>query len=164
MENIARLRFKTPTEVQRRCLQPAIRQRKDLIGAAETGSGKTLAFGLPILHHILTSEDSGGGGAAGGEAPAVKDKRLSAVAILPTRELAVQVQNHISAVAQGTNIRVECVVGGMSVQKQHRLLNRGPRIVVGTPGRLFALLGLNKDAEQEKCEWLRTNLAGVRHL
>mmetsp|Transcript_21483 Transcript_21483/g.50075 ORF Transcript_21483/g.50075 Transcript_21483/m.50075 type:complete len:769 (-) Transcript_21483:86-2392(-) len=164
--NIAKLRFAKPTEVQRRCLHPAIRQRKDLIGAAETGSGKTLAFGLPILHHILTAEDPTGSAALQNEeASGQKTKSgLSAIAILPTRELAVQVKNHIAAAAQGTPIRCECVVGGMSVQKQHRLLNRGPRIVVGTPGRLFALLGLNKEAEQERCEWFRSNLAGLRHL
>eukprot|EP00450_Noctiluca_scintillans_P030035 CAMPEP_0194545262 /NCGR_PEP_ID=MMETSP0253-20130528/88896_1 /TAXON_ID=2966 /ORGANISM="Noctiluca scintillans" /LENGTH=709 /DNA_ID=CAMNT_0039392241 /DNA_START=22 /DNA_END=2147 /DNA_ORIENTATION=- len=155
MKNIMRLGFKSPTQVQARCLLPAVRQRKDMVGAAETGSGKTLAFALPILHHILE---------ALGSAKVVDDKKLTALAILPTRELAVQVRNHIEAVTRGTPVNVECMVGGMAVQKQHRLLKRRPQVVVGTPGRIFALLGLGSEADTEKCVWFREGLPGLRHL
>lgn len=167
LAGLARLGFSKPTEVQARCLRPGINQRKDLVGAAETGSGKTLAFGLPILQHTLAEVDI----TTGGEQSATSDqssstslRKLRALAVLPTRELAVQVKAHLNAVAQCTAIRTECVVGGMSVEKQKRLLRRMPEIVVGTPGRLFALLGLGKEPHLERCDWFRDGLRELRHL
>lgn len=174
LRNIARLGFEKPTGVQARCLTPAIRQRKDVVGAAETGSGKTLAFGLPILHHILNSLDSASPSSSSSKPkenagvstcetkPVYED--LKALAILPTRELAVQVRKHLNDAAEGTEVRTACVVGGMSLQKQSRLLSRRPAIVVGTPGRMSALLGLTKEAEFERCDWLINSLQGLRHL
>lgn len=173
---LSRLGFPKPTPVQARCLTPAVRQRKDIVAAAETGSGKTLAFGLPILHHILsgmesTSQEALGAGTASASStapaapvPSQADRLLSALIILPTRELAVQVQSHINNVAQCTTVRSECVVGGMSIHKQKRLLGRHPYIVVGTPGRIFALLGLGNEAEAEKMDWFRNGVAGLKHL
>lgn len=155
LANLFRLGFKSPTQVQAQCLTPAIRQRKDIVGAAETGSGKTLAFGLPILHHTLGALNANEADAGHG---------LRAIAILPTRELAVQVRRHFNDAAQGTSVRTECVVGGMSLEKQRRLLKRRPQIVIGTPGRMFALLGLGKEADNEQCEWLRDAVRGLRHL
>ena len=58
----------------------------------------------------------------------------------PTRELAVQVKNHIEAIAKYTDIKVVVIVGGMAVQKQIRLLDQAPEIVVATPGRLWDLI------------------------
>ncbi|CAE8705039.1 unnamed protein product, partial [Polarella glacialis] len=72
------------------------------------------------------------------------------------------VQAHINAVAAGTPVYAECVVGGMSSQKQKRLLRRHPAIVVGTPGRIFALLGFGE--EEDRCDWLKASLKGLRHL
>eukprot|EP00439_Symbiodinium_sp_Y106_P075638 s1551_g15.t1 len=71
-----------------RCLHPALRQRKDVVGAAETGSGKTLAFGLPILHHILSSASESQDVA--GTLAALSAEGPRALVLLPTRELAVQ--------------------------------------------------------------------------
>ncbi|CAE7478748.1 DDX24 [Symbiodinium microadriaticum] len=73
-----------------------------------------------------------------------------------------QVQSHLNAAAAATNLRTECLVGGMSTQKQKRLLKRRPGIVVGTPGRIYALLGMGEEAD--KCEWLRAGLKCLRHL
>eukprot|EP00933_Yihiella_yeosuensis_P007565 TRINITY_DN11264_c0_g1_i1.p1 TRINITY_DN11264_c0_g1~~TRINITY_DN11264_c0_g1_i1.p1 ORF type:complete len:784 (-),score=198.37 TRINITY_DN11264_c0_g1_i1:76-2427(-) len=168
---LSRLGFKAPTPVQARCLSPAIRQRKDVVGAAETGSGKTLAFGLPIIHHTLNAlgnltaggSSSSAAGGQDGEKPArPTHPGPKGLVILPTRELAVQVQAHINAVCQGTPIHAECLVGGMALLKQKRLLNRHPLIVVGTPGRIYALMGLGEEAD--KCEWLRNGMKCVRHL
>jgi len=164
LANMARLGFKGPTHIQARCLMPAIRQRKDLVGAAETGSGKTLAFGLPILHHTLQAYD-GQGGAAALDSPDASG--LRGLIILPTRELAVQVKDHLLAAAQATPIRVECVVGGMAIIKQKRLLGRRPQVVVGTPGRIFALLGLSGsagEAGEDRCDWFKDGLQELRHL
>lgn len=157
---LSRQGFKTPTPVQARCLHPALRQRKDVVGAAETGSGKTLAFGLPILHHILSSASESQDIA--GTLAALSAEGPRALVLLPTRELAVQVQSHLNAAAAATNLRTECLVGGMSTQKQKRLLKRRPGIVVGTPGRIYALLGMGEEAD--KCEWLRAGLKCLRHL
>jgi len=166
MDGIRRLDFHTPTDVQAQCLAPAIRQRKDIVAAAETGSGKTLAFGLPILHHTLCAIEAAGVEpvAAGQASVSAASHELRALVVLPTRELAVQVQGHINAVARGTTLHAECLVGGIFLKKQQRLLKRHPQVVVGTPGRMFALLGLGKDAEEERCDWLRESLRGVRHL
>ncbi|CAL5423502.1 unnamed protein product [Camellia sinensis] len=65
---------------------------------------------------------------------------LRALIITPTRELALQVTNHLNEVAKGTNFRVVPIVGGMSTEKQERLLKARPKIVVGTPGRLWELM------------------------
>ena len=176
--------FTDPTPIQNDCLNPAIKGRCDVIGAAETGSGKTLAFGLPILHRILTQRDEeanesasdsesesiekgkgvGGDGdanegAEGAEEKANEDdpfalildesgkagahagmkldrkrRALRALILAPTRELAMQVCDMLKAVAKHTDVDVVPVVGGMSVQKQERLLRRRPEVVVATPG------------------------------
>ncbi|KAL7175773.1 hypothetical protein ACSBR2_029378 [Camellia fascicularis] len=65
---------------------------------------------------------------------------LRALIITPTRELALQVTDHLKEVAKGTNFRVVPIVGGMSTEKQERLLKARPEIVVGTPGRLWELM------------------------
>ena len=184
------MKFTDPTPIQNDCLNPAIKGRCDVIGAAETGSGKTLAFGLPILHRILTQRDEeadesasdsesesiekgkGGGGdgdanegAEGAEEKANEDdpfalildesgkagahagmkldrkrRALRALILAPTRELAMQVCDMLKAVAKHTDVDVVPVVGGMSLQKQERLLRRRPEIVVATPGRLWELM------------------------
>lgn len=143
MESIYRLRFKTPTPIQKACIPPAAHQGKDVIGAAETGSGKTLAFGLPILQRLLEEQEKANNLVVEkGEAVEKNSPRslLRALIITPTRELALQVTDHLKAVAKGTNTRVVPIVGGMSTEKQERLLKERPEIVVGTPGRLWELM------------------------
>ena len=95
-----------------------MRPGRDIVGSADTGSGKTLAFGLPLLHGILSDPHRGEG-----------TRRLSALVLSPTRELALQVSEHLAAVARFSNVRVVPVVGGISVQKQQRLLSYSPDVV-----------------------------------
>jgi len=116
--------FSHPTPIQNACLHAAL-AGKDVVGAAETGSGKTLAFGLPILSKLHTREEDS----------------LYAMIILPTRELANQVQQHMDEIINFAGMRKStcCLVGGMSVEKQNRILDRKPPIVIGTPGRVAAL-------------------------
>ena len=139
--------FTTPTPIQRECLHPATKGRCDIIGAAQTGSGKTLAFALPILHRLLSegiglpegyegTDYAGRGGGDDEDAGPIPDV-LRALVVAPTRELALQVCAMMRAVAVYTKIDVCPVVGGMSKEKQERLLHRRPAVIVATPGRLW---------------------------
>lgn len=131
---LAELNFTEPTEIQAQTLPAAIRDHLDIMGAAETGSGKTLAFGIPLLHHIMERK------ARLSTEGDLKAMPLQALVLTPTRELAIQVTRHIQDVAKYTNVRVMNVVGGLSAEKQLRLLKRKPEIVVATPGRLWELV------------------------
>ena len=125
--------FSTPTPIQQAVLPVALAQRRDIFGAAATGSGKTLAFALPMLQRILESgsfvADRGG--------PNALARQLSGLVLSPTRELALQVRDHIAAAARYTPIQVMAIVGGLADQKQQRLLDRRPHVIVATPGRLW---------------------------
>ncbi|KAK3601514.1 hypothetical protein CHS0354_027660 [Potamilus streckersoni] len=229
------LKFTEPTPIQAQVLPHAIRDRLDIIGAAETGSGKTLAFGIPLIHSILqyktreardipntaldedelqSSDESfkeeyeefnvsaeGQGEERKEEIAEDNDEELDtderedisnempddeesdsdetnilqegeiglvkvidnadftwldndhdsakvtlpnrsplALVLEPTRELAIQVRDHIKAVAKYTGIQVAAIVGGLSQQKQLRILKRCPEIIVATPGRLWELI------------------------
>ena len=143
--------FTTPSPIQRECLPPAMKGRCDVIGAAQTGSGKTLAFALPILHRLLSQgiglpdehgdddeeDNDDDGRRAARVAREVVPDALRALVVAPTRELALQVCAMMRAVAVYTKIDVCPVVGGMSKEKQERLLNRKPAVIVATPGRLW---------------------------
>lgn len=131
---LAELKFHEPTEIQAQTLPAAIRDHMDIMGAAETGSGKTLAFGIPLLHHIMERKSRQP------EQCALKAMPLQALVLAPTRELAIQVTRHLQDVAKYTNVRIVNVVGGLSAEKQLRLLKRKPEIVVATPGRLWELV------------------------
>ncbi|KAL1329549.1 hypothetical protein HN51_046674 [Arachis hypogaea] len=143
MKAIYKLGFKEPTPIQKACIPAAAHQGKDVVGAAETGSGKTLAFGLPILQRILEERE---------KATKMEEERgeepekyaptgiLRALIVAPTRELAIQVTDHLKAVAKYINVRVTPIVGGILAEKQERLLKSRPEIVVGTPGRLWELM------------------------
>ncbi|CAA20727.1 ATP-dependent RNA helicase Mak5 [Schizosaccharomyces pombe] len=100
----------------------------DIIGKADTGSGKTLAFGIPILEHCLRNVDA---------------KYVQALVVAPTRELAHQICQHFELIKPSPNIRVMSITGGLAVQKQQRLLNKHPHVVVATPGRLWSVINEN---------------------
>eukprot|EP00920_Eleutheroschizon_duboscqi_P024498 GHVT01060851.1.p2 GENE.GHVT01060851.1~~GHVT01060851.1.p2 ORF type:complete len:647 (+),score=112.64 GHVT01060851.1:8350-10290(+) len=191
LKALCELKYFKPTPVQQACILPAIRDRKDIVGAAETGSGKTLAFSLPIVASVLqgllrrrerqegkrekstsVGEAAAEESSAGAPREGVESRHLLALIILPSRELALQVTKACEAMAKWTTIRVVNVVGGMSVQKQHRLLSKHPEIVVGTPGRLWALMDPSGASSMERFEgsladparaFLR-NVSKLRHL
>ena len=114
----------TPTPIQAASLPDAL-EGLDVCGCAPTGSGKTLAFGLAMV--VRTS-------------PA-KPRRPHALVLVPTRELAAQVAEELSALAGVRRLRVTAVYGGAGYDHQRRSLARGADIVVATPGRLEDLLG-----------------------
>jgi ATP-dependent RNA helicase RhlE len=124
-------RFTTPTPIQVKAIPIAI-EGKDLIGIAQTGTGKTLAFALPILQRLASMEGvtrrnpEGGGG--------------QALIVLPTRELALQVDEMVQKIGRSLNVRTAIVIGGASMNIQIQALRRNPQIVIGTPGRILDLL------------------------
>ncbi|KAJ0411942.1 hypothetical protein ATCC90586_009899 [Pythium insidiosum] len=144
LRSLARCGFHTPTAIQAKTLAPALVDRRDVVGAAPTGSGKTLAFGLPILSQLLADKD------AGDSAPGCK-----ALVLTPTRELALQILQHLERLVPRREVGVMALVGGMSVQKQTRLLSYRPEIVIGTPGRLWDLIDSNHEHLRELHATLR---------
>ncbi|KAK2777562.1 ATP-dependent RNA helicase [Emmonsiellopsis sp. PD_33] len=135
---LAKLKFSTPTPIQSACI-PAILAGHDVIGKASTGSGKTLAFGIPILEHYLEKRRDLSAPSKGDEA---SGKDPIALILSPTRELAHQISKHISELSSSApdiNARIALLTGGMSVQKQQRLLATAD-IVVATPGRLWDVI------------------------
>jgi ATP-dependent RNA helicase DeaD len=123
-EALATRGYADPTPVQAAVLEPEAAGR-DLIVSAQTGSGKTVAFGLAIAPELLDEE----GKARHAFAPL-------ALAIAPTRELALQVSRELEWLYAGAKLRVINCVGGMDASKERRALAGGAHIVVGTPGRL----------------------------
>ena len=105
-----------PTPIQHQAIPLAL-QGKDLIGIAQTGTGKTFAFGLPMLQQL-------------------SEGKKRALIILPTRELAYQVEDALKPFASAFGIRTAVFVGGASAQLQRRMIKANPRILIATPGRL----------------------------
>eukprot|EP01091_Cochliopodium_minus_P010134 TRINITY_DN2642_c0_g2_i1.p1 TRINITY_DN2642_c0_g2~~TRINITY_DN2642_c0_g2_i1.p1 ORF type:complete len:1017 (+),score=421.46 TRINITY_DN2642_c0_g2_i1:41-3052(+) len=154
-------KFFIPTEIQKRALISSIRDFKDIIGAAETGSGKTLAFGIPMLHiwwrdrqktikkfkeenNIVDDEnDPNKDCFIPGEKK--KDKKMVGLILTPTRELAVQITKHLLDISVYLPVRIVSIIGGISEDKQLRLLNNRPEIVVATPGRFWDLFSKHHD-------------------
>ncbi|AGO12382.1 AaceriAER027Wp [[Ashbya] aceris (nom. inval.)] len=130
LQGLSRLGFSTPTEIQRQSIPKAL-EGHDIMGKASTGSGKTLAYGIPILEGIISDGS---------------DSRPIGLIFTPTRELAHQVTDHIREVAallvKRNPYSIMCLTGGLSIQKQERLLKYkgSARIVVATPGRFLELL------------------------
>ena len=117
-ESVARLGWSSPTAIQCEAL-PYTLKGKDVIGLAETGSGKTGAFALPILQALLE-----------------KSSRLAALALAPTRELALQIAEQFEALGSGIGLRCVTLVGGVDMVAQAVALARMPHVVVGSPGRV----------------------------
>ena len=142
IDGLTRLKFSKPSPIQESVIDPAC-GGFDILAAAQTGSGKTLSFGLPIMNQILKTKRE------------ASEATTRCLCVLPTRELALQVKSHLEAVCQSA-IGVGVAVGGMSVEKQFRILSRKPDIVVGTPGRLAGLLGLSKSSDTEGSDQICT--------
>ena len=104
----------------------------DIIGQAKTGTGKTLGFGVPILNRVVTPADEG-------YAALARPGKPQALAVAPTRELAVQVAGDLERAGRRRGVRVLTVYGGRAYEPQIEALRTGVEVVVGTPGRLIDL-------------------------
>jgi len=112
--------FEEPTPIQAKTIPFLLQNKKDLIGKAQTGTGKTAAFGIPLIENIMP-----------------ESKKVQAIILAPTRELAIQVTEELSSFAEEQKTRIIAVYGGQPIERQISRLQRGVDIVVGTPGRIL---------------------------
>ena len=127
----SQLGFAVPTPIQAAAI-PVVLQGADLLGAAQTGSGKTAAFALPLLQQLQLGATTG-------------PRRVRALVLVPTRELAAQVGEVLRSLAQHLQqpLKIAIVFGGVSINPQMLGLRGGADIVVATPGRLLDLVQHN---------------------
>lgn len=119
-KNILNMGFKTPTEIQDKSFEK-LRKGANLIGIAATGTGKTGAFLIPILDKLLVQ-------------PTFKT-----LVIVPTRELALQVQDEFNKLTVDLPLQCACFIGGINMEKDIRHLKQKNNVIIGTPGRLLDL-------------------------
>lgn len=124
---IARMGYSEPTPIQTQAI-PVVLKGGDVMGAAQTGTGKTAGFGLPLLARILPKANTS-------MSPARHPVR--ALILTPTRELADQVSDNLTAYAADTPLRVGVVYGGVDIRPQADMLRRGIEVLTATPGRLL---------------------------
>ena len=118
------LGYSEPTPVQAQAI-PVVLDRRDVIAAAKTGTGKTAAFSLPALDMLEKAK---------------RPKSPSMLVITPTRELAMQIAEVCSTIADKTSHRIATVVGGVAVNPQITRLAKGVDVLIATPGRLIDLM------------------------
>ncbi len=114
---LQRAGFTSPTPIQQQSI-PISTKGEDVLGIAQTGTGKTLAFGIPMIQRLVTE---GGVG----------------LVVLPTRELAVQVDHSLMRIGKELGLRTALLIGGEAIGKQLRALKAKPHILIATPGRLI---------------------------
>ncbi|MBU1000712.1 DEAD/DEAH box helicase [Patescibacteria group bacterium] len=120
-QNITNKGYLEPTPIQLQAIN-SILEGRDVIGLASTGTGKTAAFLIPLIHKIYL------------------DRNQRALVVVPTRELALQIQEEFKDLSQNMNLFSTFVIGGTNIQRQIRDLRRNPHLVIATPGRLKDLI------------------------
>ena len=114
---LERQNFLVPTPIQHKCI-PLAMEGRDIVGIAQTGTGKTLAFGLPMIERLAKH-------------------RGQALILMPTRELALQVDEVLQRIGRSIGLKTAVIIGGASSRQQLQMLRRNPHVVVSTPGRLI---------------------------
>lgn len=124
---VSGLGFKKPTDIQFKSIPPILKG-DDVLGIAQTGTGKTAAFAIPIVHKVQTSS--------------IKGRRdgVRCLVMVPTRELAQQIQDVFNKVAKYTTVKAFAITGGVEQEPQIRKLDKGVDILITTPGRMFDLI------------------------
>ncbi len=122
---LAELGYEEPTPIQREAIPP-LRERRDLLGQAATGTGKTAAFALPLLERLPAGD---------------RGRNPTALILVPTRELAMQVSQAVHTYGRRLGARVLPVYGGQPIWRQLKALERGVDVVVATPGRAVDHIG-----------------------
>jgi len=124
IDTLLRLKFKTATPIQHQAIPIAL-EGKDIVGIAQTGTGKTMAFALPMIQRLAQAHGR-------------------ALVLVPTRELALQVEESILKIAHVLGIKTAVLIGGDPIHRQIQALARGPRVLIATPGRLIDLMEQRK--------------------
>ncbi len=114
---LEKIHYTTPTPIQHQSIPIAI-EGKDIVGIAQTGTGKTLAFGIPMIQCLEVSKGMG-------------------LVLLPTRELALQIDAELCKVGNSLGLRTAVLIGGVSIGPQIEAIRRNPHIIIATPGRLI---------------------------
>lgn len=129
LDGISSIGFETATAIQEQAI-PVIMNNTDLIASAQTGTGKTAAFLLPVIHKIINSP---------------QNDFIKALVIVPTRELAVQIDQHLEGLSYFTSVSSIAVYGGgdgASFDREKKALTEGVDIVICTPGRMISHLNM----------------------
>lgn len=121
--------YTTPTPIQQQAI-PIVLEGKDLLGVAQTGTGKTAAFSIPIIQKLYQNRDLNRKGR----------RKIKALIVTPTRELAIQIGESISAYGSNTDLKHTVIFGGVKQGRQTDELHNGVDILVATPGRLLDLI------------------------
>ena len=121
-------KYSVPTPIQEKAI-PLILNRNDVLGSAQTGTGKTAAFAIPILQHLFLDRQQNN-----------SPRKINALIITPTRELAIQIAESFSTYGKYTGLKNTVIFGGVKQGKQTQDLHRGVDILVATPGRLLDLM------------------------
>ena len=119
IEALVQKGYDHPTPCQAETIPPALRGQ-DLVVQSRTGTGKTAAFGIPLVERVDMTLN-----------------RVQGVVLAPTRELALQVADELTAIGKGRGVKVAAIYGGDSMDRQMDLLESGVHLVAGTPGRVL---------------------------
>lgn len=120
--------YTTPTSIQEKAI-PLILNRRDVLGSAQTGTGKTAAFAIPIIQHLYLEKQQSN-----------RPRKVNALIITPTRELAIQIGDSFSTYGKYTDLKNTVIFGGVKQTNQVNRLKSGVDILVATPGRLLDLM------------------------
>ncbi|HRH58613.1 MAG TPA: DEAD/DEAH box helicase, partial [Chitinophagales bacterium] len=124
--NLEKLGFKKPTDIQFKSIPPILRG-EDVLAIAQTGTGKTAAFAIPIIHKIHQEKAS------------KRTDFIRCIVMVPTHELALQVNEVFESIAEKTRVKTLCIFGGVEQDAQIKALYKGVDVVIATPGRMFDL-------------------------
>jgi ATP-dependent RNA helicase RhlE len=121
-ENLQKKGFIKPTEIQDKTLEFLL-EKRDILGVAQTGTGKTAAFLIPIIERVL------------------KNKRAPfALIVVPTRELAMQIDKDFRSITKGLKLFSSCFIGGTNINRDVQELRRPSHVIIGTPRRILELI------------------------
>lgn len=126
--SIGKLGFNKPTDIQFKTI-PHILKGEDILAIAQTGTGKTAAFAIPIIEKLHTKKKH-----------QTRKDGIKALIMVPTRELAIQIDDVFRKIAQNTRVKSFCVVGGVEQGPQIQQLEGGIDVLIATPGRMFDLV------------------------
>lgn len=119
--------YEQPTPIQEKSI-PLLQRGNDILASAQTGTGKTAAFSIPILQHLFEDRPKG------------NNRKIHALILTPTRELALQIGESFTTYGKYTGIKNTVIFGGVNQRPQEDALRKGPEVLIATPGRLIDLM------------------------